>query len=395
MTDRSIARRARLLAALGLVPLALAACGGEDGDAAAEGGGKAGAAKEAAADSVVQLDSAAQRMAGVELFTAAPSGAGDLVANGAITYDGDHVSVVAPRAEGRIVSVRADLGQPVRAGAVLAVLESQDVSGTRGELERAAVAVDVARRNYERERRLFEQSISSQKEMLDAEGEYRTAQADYRAAASKLRAVGASGGQGGTYGLATPVAGTVVERSASPGQVVGPSTNLFTVADLRHVWITVDVYEQDLARVHTGAAATVTPTSFPGVSFPGKVTYAGGVVDPGSRTFKVRVEIENHNGQLRPGMFAQARIAAPASANAAAGPISIPEIAVQDVNGRTVVFVAVGAPGRFVARPVALGPRSGGMVAVTGGLAAGERVAVKGAFQLKSELTKASFAGDD
>ncbi|HKP75719.1 MAG TPA: efflux RND transporter periplasmic adaptor subunit [Longimicrobiaceae bacterium] len=393
MTDRSMPRRRRLLAALGLLPLILGACGGEESSAAE--GEKAGAAKEAAADTVVQLDTAAQRLAGVELFTAAASGAGDLVANGTITYDGDHVSVIAPRAEGRIVSVRADLGQPVGAGTVLAVLESSDVGQTRGELERAAASVDVARRNYERERRLFEQSISSQKEMLEAEGAYRTAQADYRAAASQLRAVGATGGRGGTYGLATPLAGTVVERNASPGQVVGPSTNLFTVADLRHVWISGDVYEQDLARVHNGAAATVMPTSLPGVTFPGKVTYAGGVVDPASRTFKVRVEVENHDGRLRPGMFAQVRIAAPPSATAAVGPITIPEVAVQDLSGKSVVFVAAGAPGRYVARTVSLGPRSAGMVAVTGGLSAGERVAVKGAFQLKSELTKASFAGDD
>src|SRR6185437_3593423 len=137
--------------------------------------------------------------------------------------------------------------------------------------------------------------------------------------------------------------GVVVERNASPGQSVGPSTNLFTVADLRNVWITVDVYETDLARVRQGAAAIVSPTAFQSEQFPGRVTFAGGVVDTASRTFKVRVEVDNPNLRLRPGMFAQVRVPDVARA-AITGPIVIPEIAVQEVNGKQVVFVASGAP---------------------------------------------------
>jgi cobalt-zinc-cadmium efflux system membrane fusion protein len=361
-------------------------------------GGDTTATKETAADSVVTLDSTALRLAGVELQTLAPSSQAELIANGTITYDANRVSVIASRAEGRLVSVRADLGQAVRAGTVLAILESPEIGGVRGDLDRARATVEIARKNYDREKRLYEEQISPQKELLDAESTLRTAEADHASALTRLRALGAVSGEGATFGLATSVSGTVVERNASPGQTVGPSTNLFTVADLGHVWITVDVYEGDLARVRQGAKATVAPTAFPGQTFPGRVTYAGGVVDTTSRTFKVRVDVDNPARRLRPGMFAQVRIEAPRDAQTqgpAASVLTVPEAAVQELNGKQVVFVAAEPPGRFVARTVTTGARAGnGTVTITDGLAAGERVVVKGAFQLKAELTKASFGGE-
>ena len=377
--------------------LAVMACGG-DADVPAEEPKDAAATADGGApgagDSTVILDSTAQRLAGVELMTVTPDSGGGLVANGTITYDGNHVSVVASRAEGRVSQVRADLGQRVRAGDVLALVESPEVGQSQGDLERAEAGVDVARRNYEREKRLYEQSISSQKEMLEAENAYRTAQADLKGTRAKLRALGAATARGGTFGLASPISGVIVERHATPGQIVGPETDLFTVADLRHVWITVDLYETDFGRVHNGAAVRVMPSALPADTFPGKVTFAGGIVDSVSRTIKVRVQVENESKRLRPGMFAQVRIATPRKATD--GSLAVPELAVQDLNGTPVVFVAASEAGRFAIRRVTLGERTGGgMLAVRDGLRAGERIAVKGAFQLKAELTKASFGEEE
>ena len=348
-------------------------------------------------DSVVTLDSTSLGLMEIQLASAGASGAGGLVANGTITFDANHVSVVAPRAEGRVTEVRTDLGARVAAGAVLAVIESREVGQTRGELEKARASLEVAQNNYEREKRLYEQSISSQKEMLEAQGAYKTALAEYNSATAQISGLGAQSGQGGSYTLISPLAGTVVERNAMRGQIVGPSTNLFTVADLRRVWITVDVYEGDVARVSHGAPAIVSPRALPGETFRGRVTYAGGVVDTSSRTLKVRVEVENPGLRLRPGMFAQVRIETPASGEGARGkPIVVPELAVQELNGKTVVFVPVGAPGRFVARRVVVGPRIGdGFVTITEGLRPGETVVAKGAFQLRAELMKGSFGEDE
>lgn len=378
-------------AALALAVLMWMMVGRDKLPSGADGGTSSAHAEQ---DSVVALDSAALRLAGIELVTATTASNDVLIANGTITYDANHVATISSRAEGRVLAVRADLGQQVAAGAVLALVESSEVGQTRGDLERARASVDVARRNYEREQRLFEQSITSQKELLEAEGAFRLARADYNSAVARLRAVGAGAGGGATFGLVTPISGTVIERNAGPGQVVGPSTNLFVVAELRHVWITVDVYEADLSRVRQGAAVVVTPAAFAGQTFPGRVTYAGGVVDPASRTFKVRVELENPGQRLRPGMFAQVRISTPPGAATAGGALAIPEVAVQEINGKQVVFVAQ-SPGRFVAREVTLGARSvGGFVAVTAGIRAGERIVSRGAFQLKAEMMKASFGED-
>lgn len=354
---------------------------------------RASASTQAAGDTTVTLDTAALRLAGIETRLVTQAGAGELLANGIITFDANRVSVIASRSEGRIVAVRADLGQAVNQGTVLAVVESPEVGGLRSDLERARANVEVARKNYERERRLFDQQISPQKELLDAENTLRNVEADYTSALSRLGALGAGSGKGARFGLVSPVSGTVVERNASPGQTVGSSNNLFTVADLRHVWITVDVYEGDVSRVRQGAAAAVVPTAFPTQSFPGRVTFAGGIVDPASRTFKVRVEVENSSGRLRPGMFAQVRMQAlPPAATNGTPAVSIPEIAVQDLSGKPVVFVASATPGRFLVRPVTLGARSGdGMVQVLGGVLVGESIAVNGAFRLKAELEKASL----
>lgn len=354
----------------------------------------AAATKPAVApDSIIVLDSIAQRLAAIQLETVGTGGGDSLIANGTITYDANRVSVVASNVSGRLVTVRADLGQSVTAGALLATVESPEVGAIRGDLERARSIVEIAQRNYDREKRLYEQQITPQRELLDAEATLRTAEADFRSATARLSAIGATdagGGHGATFGLAAPIAGVVVDRTASPGQSVGPSTSLFTIADLRNVWINVDVYERDLSRIRTGAAASVSPSAFSTEQLAGRVTYAGGVVDTASRTFKVRVEVANSNLRLRPGMFAQVRIAAARGATVGAQ-ISVPEIAVQDVNGKQVVFVATPTAGQFVARAVNVGDRSAGRVVITNGLRAGDRIVVNGAFQLKAELMKASF----
>lgn len=348
-------------------------------------------AAPAAPDSVVMLDSTGMRLAGVEVLTVTASMQNELLVNGAITFDADRVSVVAPRAEGRILRMQADLGQEVTSGQTLAIVDSPEIGQIRGDLERALATVDVAKRNYEREKRLYEQNISPQKEMLDAEVLYRTSEADVRSAQAKLETYGATEGKAGTYALVSAVGGTVVERTGSPGQIIGPTTTLFTVADLRHVWITVDVYESDFKRVTTGAAVQLSATAYPDEQFEGRVRSMGGVLDTLSHTFKARVVVENPARRLRPGMFAQVRIRVPARSTAK-GELVLPDVAVQEIDGKSVVFVATAKTGVFVARPVTLGARTGsGSVHITNGVSAGDRVVVKGAFQLKAQMTKSSF----
>ena len=181
-----------------------------------------------------------------------------------------------------------------------------------------------------------------------------------------------------------------------PGQIAGPETKLFTVANLRRLWMTVEVYESDAGRVRQGARAEVRPRALPDETFVGRVSFAGGVVDAATRTLKVRVTVDNPSLRLRPGMFAQVRIDAPPVPGASGGEgVVVPERAIQDLSGRTVVFVPGDATGEFVARTVTVGERAGRGVRILAGLRPGDAFVVNGAFQLKSELLKATFGEED
>jgi cobalt-zinc-cadmium efflux system membrane fusion protein len=314
-----------------------------------------------------------------------------LEATGTLAYDADAVAMVGPKAEGRIVRVVHDLGERVGRGEALALLESQEVGDLHAELARARAAAAVARRDYERERSLYEQEVSSEKEMLEARAAYESAVADTAAATAKLRTLGALDRDGTGFQVSTPVAGTVVERDAVVGQIVGADDQLFTVADLTRLWLIVDIYEKDLARVRAGLDVEIRTRAFPDTVFHGEVTYLGQVVDPDSHTVKARVVADNPGGLLRPGMFVRAGIVLPEPM----GTLAVPRAAVQTLRDTTVVFVPEGE-GRFRAVPVRTGAQVGdGLVVLAAGVPEGQPVVGAGSFFLKSELLKATFGDID
>ena len=368
-----------------------AACGGgghaeEAGEEHVEGEGEH---KEGAAD-VVVLDSAAISAAEIQLGTAGTVRTSGLAVTGAITYDANRVSHIGPRTAGRVVALQADVGQRVGGGQTLAVLESPEVGQLRAEEREAAALLRIAEENYARERRLEEQGISSRKEVLQFEAELRRAQAAVQSARERLRALGAGGGGGGSrFTLGAPFPGVVVARDASLGEMATPDDQLFTVANLSHVWIELDVFERDLSRVSVGQRVDVSTAAWPGRTFPGRIVYLGAVLDSAKRTVKARVEIPNADGALKPGMFANARIQVGGE-----GPptVVVPQDAVQEVDGRRAVFVPGDLPGEFRAQPVEVGETlEGGRVAIRSGLAPGARLVVSGAFALRSELAKGEF----
>ncbi|WP_284352601.1 efflux RND transporter periplasmic adaptor subunit [Roseisolibacter agri] len=317
------------------------------------------------------------------MTTVASSG---LSVTGTITYDANRVSHVGARTPGRIVTLSADIGQRVRAGQTLALLESPEVGQLRADAGEADVLERIARENYARERRLEEQGISSRKELLAAEAELRRAEAARQSARERLRVLGASGGRGSQFAATAPFAGVVVARAANRGEMATPEDQLFTVADLSHVWIELDVFERDLPRVRTGQPVTVNAAAFPGRTFPGRIVYLGAVVDTARRTVRARVEIPNADGALRPGMFATARVQ-----TGGGGPplLVVPQEAVQEVEGRRAVFVPGDRPGQFRVVPVDVGETlDGGRVVIRTGLTPASRVVTAGAFLLRSELAK-------
>ena len=357
------------------------ACGGAQDEAGEANGGD---------PDVVQLDSAGLAAAGIELVDVRNLESTFLEATGTLTYDENAVARVGPKVEGRIVRIVHDLGDRVESGTALVILESPELGEVQAELARGQSALDLARDNYQREARLYEQKVSSQKEMLEARAAFEAAAADLEAARAKLRTLSGLPSGDGAFAVVAPIPGTVVERDVVVGQIAGPGDQLFTVAYLNQLWLVVDIYEKDLSRIARGQRAAIRTQAFPDIVFTGRVSYLGLVVDPGSHTVKARVIVDNPGG-LRPGMFARAEIVLPAPA----GTRAVPRQAIHELRGSQVVFVPESG-GRFRAVPIQTGADvSDELVIVLSGLQVGQRVVGNGSFFLKSELLKATFGDGD
>lgn len=302
-----------------------------------------------------------------------------------IQFNPDRVAHVSSLVSGQIQAVSAAVGDRVEAGQVLVELNSVELGQARAELSRARALLGVASQNRDRQERLRAEGISSERSLLEAELVYEEAEAEREAASSRLRVFGVSGGSGPALSLDSPIGGLVFERHATRGENVSPDETLFVVADVSSVWITGRVYEQQVSRVVPGMAATLTLSAYPGRAWSGRVDFVGMALDEETRTLPIRVELENPDGVLRPGLFGTLRLVSDTAARSNA---LVPLGAVQDIDGSPVVFIEGEHSGEFAAVRVALGPQDGRQVEVTEGLSPGQRVVVEGAFALKSELLR-------
>lgn len=323
---------------------------------------------------------------------------GHIQATANIVPAADGEARVGPRVQGRIGRLSVGVGDRVRKGQVLALVDSPELGRAWADYLGALAAADVARETADREKALHEKRISAEREWRAAEAEAVKASAEKAAAENRLHALGITDAQlprtasvaghlDSRMPLVSPIDGVVVQRDATLGQNVDPSQTLFVVMDLRRVWILVEVYEKDLAVVREGLRATVQVAAAPGREFSGVVENVGAVVEPATRTVKVRVALDNP-GVLRPGMFATVRLegAGGASAGERHG-LFAPGAAVQRLGGESIVFVPAGE-NTFEKREVRISREAGEWVEIAEGLRAGERVVTKGAFALKSELQK-------
>jgi membrane fusion protein, heavy metal efflux system len=193
---------------------------------------------------------------------------------------------------------------------------------------------------------------------------------------SAIDALGTRAGLAATFALNSPIDGTVVERNATIGATVGPDANVFKIIDTSRVWVDANVFEKDLSRVRVGQGVKLSVTAFPGATFSGRGIFINTVVDADSRTVKVRTEVPNPDGRLKPEMFANIQIIT--DVNSAA--ISIPQSAVLDDNGKNIVFVADG--NTYKQRQVQLGIKNGDRVEIVDGLNSGDKVVTKGNYLL-------------
>jgi len=312
------------------------------------------------------------------------------------------IAHVSPRISGRVVDVKAFLGDSVQQGQVLAELDSIELGQTKAEYLESKANLEVARANYSRENRLFKKQITSEKEYLYAKAEFIRSESALNTALETLRLLGLSDEEikslkwgetdhpASIFPLIAPFTGTVVEQHIVLGEFIKPEDKPYTIADLSHLWIQLDIYEKDLRWVEVGKTVDIKVNAYPDENFEGKITYVSDILDESTRAAKARVEILNMDGKLKPGMFATAIISIPSSDNEEV--IVVLSTAIQQIEGKSAVFVQEGEDS-FEMRGVSLGQNSGDYVQVLKGLSPGDKVVTEGGFDLKSIHLKEELGG--
>ena len=304
---------------------------------------------------------------------------------GEIRFNEDKTAHVVPRLAGVVESVPANIGQQVKKGQVLAVIASTGLSDQRSELLAAQKRLDLARVTYDREKKLWEQKISAEQDYLSARNALQEAQISVQNAQQKLTAIGASNSSTALnrYELRAPFDGMIVEKHISLGEAVADNANVFTLSDLSSVWAEFVVSAKDVERVRIGEKASINSASSD-VKADGTVSYVGSLLGEQTRTAKARVTLTNPQMAWRPGLFVTVDVF---GADVEV-PVAVKTEAVQDVNGESVVFVAV--QGGFVPQPVKVGRTNGKVIEIVEGLKPGARYAAANSFVLKAELGKSS-----
>jgi cobalt-zinc-cadmium efflux system membrane fusion protein len=283
----------------------------------------------------------------------------------------------------------------VKAGDVLLVVDSPDIAQAYSEYVKEDSDLRYATRAYELAKDLYENKAMPLKDLKQAENELVKARAEFRRAKERLLSLRVPPEElikpldkqkiTSRFEMKSPLTGVVAERSVTPGQSVGgdPAQVLFTVADLDMLQVLADVYERDLALVKEGQFAKVNVEAYPGVDFPATVAAVGDVVDPTSRTIKVRAWVNNASHKLKPEMFARLQV----EIGDAAQFIIIPREAVLEVDGRQFVYVVVDHD-RYLKQEVKVSNISPTQVRVMEGLNRGQRIVTRGAVLLKGQEVK-------
>lgn len=352
-------------------------------------------------------DSAQSHAIETETVTPQPI-AGSIIATGKILVPEDRMANIGPVHEGRVVRLYAGQGSIVRKGQKLADLESADIDQAEADYLKAladsenarrtsAAEVKFAQATYDRTKMLYEKTITAGKNLEAAEHDLELAKstaasniAGTKAALTSARrhllilglkdsdidALANKPGLTSVFSLNAPISGVVVERTATLGATVGTDANLFKIIDISQVWIDANVFEKDLERVRLGQDVRLTVPAFPGTTFSGKVILVSSVVDPDTRTVKVRTAVPNADGRLKPDMFANVAIVTDLHRTA----FSIPQSAVLKDGEKSVVFVADGNGYKKV--QVTAGIEGNDRIEIIEGLKNGDQVVVKGNYLL-------------
>lgn len=340
----------------------------------------------------VTMDEATARSAGIAVVAAAPARIRSLrQLQGEIHFNQDRLVRIVPRLAGVVTSARANLGDRVRRGDVLAVLESQALGDLQSEFFASRQRLALARTSAEREKRLWEEKITAEQDHLASRQALAEAEIAHRNATQKLAALGAPAEADGAnlarLEIRSPIDGVVIEKRVATGEAVAAEANIYVIADLSSVWAEVTLYPADLAAVRLGQRVTVRADEL-NAGAEGVIAYVGALLGEQTRTAKARITLPNPGQRWRPGLFVTVDLVQ----EEREVPVAVPAEAIQSLRDWKVVFARFGDV--FEARPVELGRSDGTLVEVLSGLAAGQPVAAANSFVLKADLGKAGASHD-
>ena len=347
-------------------------------------------------EKAIRLTEAQRKEFGIELATA---GSGPLKIQvelpGEIVPNADRVAHVVPRVPGVVREVRKVLGDHVRRGEILMVLDSKELADNKAAFLSAREKLDLAKSNYDREEDLWKKKISPTQDYLQAKQAQSEARIELRSAEQKLHALGFSDdylvqlpSQPDVsyirYEVIAPFDGVIIEKHAALGEVQKEDAESFRIADLSTVWVNLGVYQKDIPSVRVGQPVVVSAGH--GISdMTGEISYIGPLVGEQTRTATARVVLPNRGGQLRPGLFVTGRV----TLSTVPVPILVSMTALQTIDEKTVVFVE--DEDGFEPRAVTVGRSNGTHVEIISGLKSGQKYVSAGAFTLKAQLAKGSF----
>ncbi len=310
---------------------------------------------------------------------------------GIVEPDGYRTVEVTPIVSGTVVSMSAMLGDVVEPGAPVARLRSPEMTDEARRWLTGRAALDAVVSRFERTTQLAKIGAASREEVEAVEAERVRLSTEVDTARARLVRLGLTdadlialtAGRAAPELIAVPapVGGVVLRRTANPGQNVGETDSLITLADVRHVWVMADVFERDLARMRIGQRVSVTSEAYAGRAWTGRVAYIDPELARDTRTARVRVEVDNPDAALRFGMFVIVTVLTPSEPH-----VRVPKVAVQTLGAASVVYVeAPDSRYTFSERSVLTGDIIGDEIEIRAGVAEGDRVVGEGSFFLRAE----------
>jgi cobalt-zinc-cadmium efflux system membrane fusion protein len=325
---------------------------------------------------VVPEGSALRKALAVQPAAAQPVNA-KIALPGIVESDPARTAAVLTPLSGRLVSLKVSLGDRVRKGQVLAIVDSPDLGQAYDDDAKAADSLKLADKNLERQEGQHRIGAASDKDLDQAKSDRTQALAEYTRTQARLRMLVGSADKSHLLIVAASMSGSITALSVAPGDMINdPTQALMTIADLSTVWVTALVPEKDVPSVYKDQSAEVTVSAYPDKVLRGRVLFVSDVIEPDSRRDKIRIAFANGDYALKPNMFATVTVIGPDKTE-----IVVPSSALLMNNDRTSVFVAT-APWTFERRTVDPDLGEGATVAIRSGLAAGDQVVVKGGILL-------------